>query len=522
MYPGDTYDIEVESHPQEQICTLGNGKGTIIDKNIDNIQVHCSTNQFSIGGTIDGLDSGEEATLINNNNESLPVNKNGSFTFKQRVAQGAAYDVTIKSLPRNKTCTVNNGKGEVQKEINSVSVHCSQSSYQVGGTITNLSSDDTIVLTNNNDEKLRITKNGWFEFNRKLAKNATYNVTVNTQPEKKVCLVTNGGGSIDNKNITDIQVICNNKTQWTITPSELTLSVSGYTEYGLTENESTAESGKSRIITIYNTGPETATHIKVVLPTYPKNMSYEDKCSGHLLAADSECRITIKPGKDSWNGSNSCSNGTAPAPSKLIVSADNADTLESTIVVLDYGCLYQGGFVYAFDDTTPETKSVRGKVLTISDQASGFINDGIIWSSNGEGKIPAVVSYDRIPFISNQTANNEYALAATYYTDHYQSNDTTFPTEDQFKKCSGNTDGACNTNNILAFYDAVTTHYQDGNSTPYAPKPGPTKPSLYAASLCKATINGYSDWYLPAICEMGYGGGHVVRLTNQPYKMFRA
>jgi hypothetical protein len=51
--------------------------------------------------------------------------------------------------------------------------------------------------------------------------------------------------------------------------------------------------------------------------------------------------------------------------------------------------------------------------------------------------------------------------------------------------CAGNADGACDTAQIDAQYSA-------------------SSPSSYAAGACLATIDGYSDWYLPAICEMAY------------------
>lgn len=48
--------------------------------------------------------------------------------------------------------------------------------------------------------------------------------------------------------------------------------------------------------------------------------------------------------------------------------------------------------------------------------------------------------------------------------------------------CNAVNDGACATNNLFIFY-------------------GPNND--YAAGLCKATIDDYTDWYLPAVCELG-------------------
>jgi hypothetical protein len=138
-----------------------------------------------------------------------------------------------------------------------------------------------------------------------------------------------------------------------------------------------------------------------------------------------------------------------------VTSADSGAT-SVNVTVLGYGCIYQGGYLFAVDDTTPGTGSISGKVAAISDQAPAYPN-GLVWASNGT---PGQSDYSDIPGIYD---------------------DSTTP-------CVGDTDGACNTAQIAAFYSPASSF----------------PPSLYAAGLCLETISGYSDWYLPAICEMGF------------------
>jgi hypothetical protein len=149
-----------------------------------------------------------------------------------------------------------------------------------------------------------------------------------------------------------------------------------------------------------------------------------------------------------------------------------------------------------------------------TDQAAPYIGSGpqatsIIWSSNGSGNASANVSYDIIPLISEtSTPNDSYSNAQSTYNTTY-SNESTFPfpASSAFATCNGASQGSCNSGNILALYDAYNTGYGIGSS-PYSLSAGPTSRTDYAAGLCTATINTYSDWYLPAICEMDsvYGG----------------
>jgi hypothetical protein len=126
---------------------------------------------------------------------------------------------------------------------------------------------------------------------------------------------------------------------------------------------------------------------------------------------------------------------TAAAPVSLSIAGSNTNTLNVNVSVLTYGSVYQGGYVFAVDDTTPATGSIGGTVAAQTDSANP--SSGILWQ----------------------------ASAAT-------------------TGASSPSDGKANTAAIVSALGSPT--------------------SSYAAGVCKATISGYSDWYLPAVCETGY------------------
>ena len=294
-----------------------------------------------------------------------------------------------------------------------------------------------------------------------------------------------------------------NNTTLSTSISELALSITGLTEYGIA---GTPSSGVARQITISNTGLNPASSLNISYPTWPAGTTAISTC-GSSLAAGGTCTITITPGANATSNCNT--SHTAPTPGVVTVSSTNVVTSVTTnVVVLGYSCQYQGGYVYAFDDTTTNTGSVGGKVVTTFDQAAAYPN-GVIWSSNGVGGATANVSYDIIPLTSEIISSPTYVNAQNTFNSTYANVATfPFPVSSAFSSCSGANDGQCNSNNILALYDTYKTGYGVGSS-PYILAVGLTNRTYYAAGLCKQTISGYSDWYLPAICEMGYDANTV-------------
>jgi hypothetical protein len=158
------------------------------------------------------------------------------------------------------------------------------------------------------------------------------------------------------------------------------------------------------------------------------------------LMPGASCLLLVTPG----TFPSSTPGDLAPAPVPLTVSGANTNALTVSVSVLTHGNVHQGGYVFGLDDRTPVTGSVGGKVLATRDEA------GAIWS----------------PSNTAVAGVNDGSAAAQ-------------------GGCDGALDGRCNTDRILAQYTAG--------------------PRNFAAARCAdSRQGGFDDWYLPAVCELGY------------------
>lgn len=200
-----------------------------------------------------------------------------------------------------------------------------------------------------------------------------------------------------------------------------------------------ALTGTPRIIIITNNSTtETGLNVSPsAIPALPPGTTITpNSCTISPLAS---CAFTITPGEVS-----SAQPGDSnPASITLTIAGSNTNTLSVAVDILTYGSVYQSGYVFAVDDTTPNTGSATGKVAGLSDLAMS-----IAWQPN---------------CIDISTC------AATTANDFFN--------------------GADNTTSIVSALNAIPS-------------------SSYAAGICDSDTTGdYSDWYLPALCELGYGDG---------------
>ncbi len=214
------YAVTVVTQPGAgKTCTVTNGSGSGVVADITSVVVTCSTNTYSIGGTVSGLAAGNQVTLNNNGADPVTLRDNGVFTFATPVAYNSSFNVTVGTQPVGQTCTVSNGSGAgVVANITNVAVTCSTNTFTIGVTVTGLTTgltpDQQVTLLNGgNSLVVTAAQNGTLRtFSTPVVYNGSYNVTVGTQPIDKTCTVSNGAGSGVVANISNVTVNCSTIT----------------------------------------------------------------------------------------------------------------------------------------------------------------------------------------------------------------------------------------------------------------------------------------------------------------------
>jgi 6-phosphogluconolactonase (cycloisomerase 2 family) len=209
---GTDYTVAVKTQPSSptQTCALANFAGKVGDVPITNVSVSCTTNNYSVGGAVQGL-TATGLVLQLNGGLDLPVAADGSFTFPSAFDSGSSFAVTIKTQPTSpfQTCVAPNGVGVIGGSNVSVTVNCTTDMFSVGGTVTGLTGSG-LVLQLNRGQDLPVSSNGAFQFPDKLLRGTEYVVTVRSQSStfRELCGVDAYYGTGTTGTITNVNISC--------------------------------------------------------------------------------------------------------------------------------------------------------------------------------------------------------------------------------------------------------------------------------------------------------------------------
>lgn len=125
------FDIQVQTQPNGETCTVQNGKGRTGAYSISSVIVNCVGVTHAVNVTVSGLAAGASLDLVNGS-DKVTVTQNGVKAMTP-VAEGFPYAVLVytgpyvgtPATPNGQTCTVSGGVGTMPTtDLNSVQVTC--------------------------------------------------------------------------------------------------------------------------------------------------------------------------------------------------------------------------------------------------------------------------------------------------------------------------------------------------------------------------------------------------------------
>ena len=166
---GKTYAITINGNPQipvAQTCVVMNGTGTVGSANVTTVTITCTTNSYTIAGTVTGLAATDALVLQDNgaDNFTFPVGTGSpaggaKFTFATAIKSGLTYNVTAinPTAPVAMTCTASpvgtNGatspaNGSVgSANVTGININCIANPIAINVQVNGLSANDNITVT---------------------------------------------------------------------------------------------------------------------------------------------------------------------------------------------------------------------------------------------------------------------------------------------------------------------------------------------------------------------------------------
>jgi large repetitive protein len=211
---GTGYVVTVQQQPTNpsQLCEVANGTGIVIGGAVNNVVVTCTTQRYTVGGRVNGMQPGSSGLVLRlNGAQDLPIAGNGTFVFDEPLLSGTQYTVSVAANPTTppQTCTPTGHTGTIGgQNVRNVVINCALNTYAVGGAVTGLTSGARVVLQINGGETVEVIGSSTFTFPTRIATGGSYSVAVQAQPAGHSCTVENGSGTVGAADVTTIGVRC--------------------------------------------------------------------------------------------------------------------------------------------------------------------------------------------------------------------------------------------------------------------------------------------------------------------------
>jgi hypothetical protein len=238
---GDAFNVAITAQPTGQTCRIEGEKGIVGGGDVTSVLVNCATNEYSIGGTVQGL-LGMGLVVTDELGQQVSLSASGDFALPTPRTFGAPYNVSITSQPTrpSQTCVLENGSGTTPaQDVAGLSIRCTTQEFLLGGTISGLAAGNSLRLANGTAE-VAVASNGAFVFTKTVPSGASYDVRVKAVDGAiaQDCTVSKATGVIDAQLVSDVLVDC------TTTSFTLAATVTGL----LSTRSITLRSGRDEVV----------------------------------------------------------------------------------------------------------------------------------------------------------------------------------------------------------------------------------------------------------------------------------